>query len=144
VTEIDRLLEQHTTREIANILNQRALLSGTNQAFTGNMVIGIQQRYGLRPRRDRLRQAGLLTQHEMAEILGVSQGTVSRRCKRGLIKGYVYNDRGDSLYEDPGAEPMYDARGRILRGRRKLTQVAHGRSSAVRAERSFGRTRSTH
>jgi Sigma-70, region 4 len=143
VAEIDRLLEQRTTREIANILNQRALLSGTNQAFTGNMVIGIQQRYGLRPRRDRLRQAGVLTQQEVAEILGISQGTVSRRCKRGLIKGHVYNDRGDSLYEDPGSEPMYDARGRILRGRRKLTQVANGSSSAVRGERSFGRTRST-
>ena len=144
VTEIDRLLEQHTTREIANILNQRGLLSGTDQTFTGNMVIGIQQRYGLRPRRDRLRQAGLLTQHEVADILGISQGTVSRRCKRGLIKGHVYNDRGDSLYERPGSAPMYDSRGRILSSRRKPTQVTHGSSSAVGGERSFGRTRSTH
>ena len=55
----DWLLELHTTREIANILNERGLSSGTNQAFTGNMVIGILQRYGLKPRRDRLRETGL-------------------------------------------------------------------------------------
>jgi len=105
IVEIDRLLEQHTTREIANMLNERGLSSGTNQAFTGNMVIGILQRYGLKARRDRLRAAGLLTQREVAEILGISQGTVWRRCKRGSIRGHVYNDRGDSLYENPGSEP---------------------------------------
>ena len=84
VAEIDRLLELHTTREIANILNERGLSSGTNQAFTGNIVIGILQRYGLKPRRDRLRETGLMTQQEVADILGVSQGTVSRKCKRGF------------------------------------------------------------
>jgi DNA invertase Pin-like site-specific DNA recombinase len=120
VAEIDRLLELHTTGEIANILNKRGLSSGTNQAFTGNMVIGILQRYGLKARRDRLREAGLLTQQEVADILGVSQGTVSRRYKRALIKGHAYNDRGDSLYEIPGSEPMNDSPGRLLRGRRKL------------------------
>ena len=118
VAEIDRLLEQHTTREIANILNERGLSSGTNQAFTGNRVIGILQRYGLKPRRERLRQAGLLTQQEVAEILGVSEGTVSRKCKRGLIRGHVYNDRGDSLYENPVSGPMYDARGGVLQGKK--------------------------
>jgi hypothetical protein len=123
VAEIDRLLEQHTTREIANILNERGLSSGTNQAFTGNRVIGILQRYGLKPRRERLRQAGLLTQQEVAEILGVSEGTVSRKCKRGLIRGHVYNDRGDSLYENPVSGPMYDARGGVLQGKtNKITR----------------------
>ena len=39
--EIDRLLELHTTGEIANILNERGLSSGARiQVFTGNMVIG--------------------------------------------------------------------------------------------------------
>jgi DNA-binding transcriptional MocR family regulator len=96
--------------------------SGTNQAFTGNRMIGILQRYGLKPRRERLRQAGLVTQQEVAEILGVSQGTVSRRCKRGLIKGYVYNDRGDSLYENPGSGPMHGGRGGVLQG--KMNKIA--------------------
>ena len=62
VKEIDHLLDFHTTGEIANILNERGLSSGTNQTFIGNMVIGILQRYGLKPRRDRLRETGLLTQ----------------------------------------------------------------------------------
>jgi len=127
VAEIDRLLEQHTTREIATILNERGLSSGTNQTFSGNRVIGILQRYGLKPRRDRLREAGLLTQQEVAEILGVSQGTVSRRCKRGLIRGHVYNDRGDALYENPGARPTMTRVDGCFEA--KKDYVAHPRSN---------------
>jgi hypothetical protein len=118
VAEIERLLEQHTPREIAKILNERGLVSGTHQAFTGNMVIGIQQRYGLKTRYERLREEGLLTQRELADMLGVAQGTISRRCKFGLIRRRAYNDRGDSLYECPDPVPIYDSRGRILRDRR--------------------------
>lgn len=123
VAEMDRLTELHTPKEIAAILNERGSISGSGHTFNGLLVIGIQQRYSLKSRYDRLREKGLLTRREVAELLGISQVTVSKRCKRGLIRGYAYHDRGDSLYERPGPEPMYNLRGRVLRGRKKLIQV---------------------
>lgn len=61
ITEIDRLLEHHTHSEIAGILNERGLLSGDGRRFNRLIVGRIQTDYGLKPRYDRLREAGVLT-----------------------------------------------------------------------------------
>jgi hypothetical protein len=59
----------------------------------------IQERYGLKSRYDRLREAGYLTDEEMAKLLGVSPKTVAERRKRGLLKAARVNDRPKYLYE---------------------------------------------
>lgn len=123
VAEIDQLTNQQTPKKIAAILNERGLVSGTGHKFTALLVIGIQQRYGLKPLRERLREQGLLTPREVADRLGTSLDSVSRWRRKGLIRGHVYNDRGDVLCEDPGRGPMLDARGRVLPGRRGLRQT---------------------
>jgi hypothetical protein len=61
----------------------------------------IQQRYTLGRRYDRLREAGYLTDEEMAKLLGVSAKTVGERRKRGLLKAAAFNDRPEYLYERP-------------------------------------------
>ena len=61
----------------------------------------IQQRYGLKSRYDRLREAGYLTDEEMAKLLGVSPKTIAERRKRGLLKAAPVNDRPEYLYERP-------------------------------------------
>jgi len=73
LTAIDDLLNTHTSTEIAVILNQRGLTSGQDRPYTRIMVDRVIRGYHLRPRRDRLRNTGLLTLTEMAAELGVSK-----------------------------------------------------------------------
>jgi DNA invertase Pin-like site-specific DNA recombinase len=54
VREVDRLLDHHTETEIATILNDHGLRSGTGQAFTPMTVTNIRRNYGLRDRFQRL------------------------------------------------------------------------------------------
>ena len=79
VKEINRLLDQHTYRQIAATLNERALRSGQGKVFTSRIVAGIQRRYHLSPRYDRLRKAGMLTVAETAALLGDLEQVPRRR-----------------------------------------------------------------
>jgi DNA invertase Pin-like site-specific DNA recombinase len=99
--EIDRLLDDHTYDEIATILNDRGLFTRVGNPYGPVRIMRIQQRYGLKSRYDRLREAGYLTDEEMAKHLGVSPKTVAERRKRGLLKAAPVNDRPEYLYERP-------------------------------------------
>jgi DNA invertase Pin-like site-specific DNA recombinase len=101
VTEVDRLLEQHTEREIAAILNEKGLRSGTGQSFTLMTVINIRRHYGLRDRFQRMRALGLLTIEEIADRLGIVTSAVKDWRHKGLLKAHRYNDKGQCLYEPP-------------------------------------------
>jgi hypothetical protein len=68
VAEIDRLLEDHTDGEVAQILNERGVLSGTGRRFGGRRVRVIRRAYELRSRKARLRARGLLTLDEIARL----------------------------------------------------------------------------
>ena len=72
VAEMDRLLDYHTDREIATLLNQRGWKSGEGRTFTRRIVARIRRNYGLKSRYTRLREAGLLTLHEIAQRLSIS------------------------------------------------------------------------
>jgi hypothetical protein len=99
--EIDKLLNDHTYDEIATILNDRGLLTRLGNPYGPVRIMRIQERYGLKSRYDRLREAGHLTDEEMAKLLGVSPKTVAERRKRGLLKAVQVNDRPEYLYERP-------------------------------------------
>jgi DNA invertase Pin-like site-specific DNA recombinase len=99
VAEVDRLLDHHTYGEIATLLNQRKLRPGRGERFSSRIIARIRTCYALRPRYDRLRQAGMLTVTEMAERLRVNPKTVKVWCAHGLLKGFRYTDKGESLYE---------------------------------------------
>ncbi|MDQ1012173.1 hypothetical protein QFZ82_006658 [Streptomyces sp. V4I23] len=68
VAAIDTLLEDHTDAEIADILNQRGLTSGKGLPFHRLLVRDIRQDYQLTSRFDRLRDRGLLTAYQLAEL----------------------------------------------------------------------------
>jgi hypothetical protein len=61
VAAIDRLLDQHTPGQIADILNRRGVRSGAGTRFHRTMVQRLIQGYGLKDRYTRLREAGMLT-----------------------------------------------------------------------------------
>jgi len=103
VAEIDRLLEQHTEREIADILNQRDLRSGKGGQFRRNTVSNIRRRYGLKSRYERLRTRGMVSATELARLVGVSCQTVLRWRRDGAVQAHAYNDKNQCLY-DPAAQ----------------------------------------
>ena len=61
VAEVDRLLDNHTEAEIAELLNRKGLTSGTGKHFHRLIVRRIRSVYRLKTRYARLRARGLLT-----------------------------------------------------------------------------------
>jgi DNA invertase Pin-like site-specific DNA recombinase len=104
VSAIDTLLDEHTPAEIANILNQRGVVSGMSQPFHRLIVWNIIREYRLRDREQRLRNAGMLTLAEIAEHLNVHPLTVKRWRRASIITGHPYNDKGECLYPLPTSQ----------------------------------------
>ena len=102
IAEIDRLLDHHYEGEVAAILNERGMRPSVADSFTPLNVQRLRRQYDIKSRYDRLRQAGLLTQEEMASRLGVSVATVHRWRRQGRLKAVPYNGWKKYLYEPPG------------------------------------------
>jgi DNA invertase Pin-like site-specific DNA recombinase len=120
--EIDRLLDHHTEREIATILNQKGLSSGEGRPFHRGMIVHLRYAYHLRDRFTRLRAAGLLTAEEVADRLGIAVPSVKAWRYRGLLSAQRYNDKGQCLYEAPANDlPTKGAHKREYLQRNKLT-----------------------
>lgn len=86
VAEVDRLLEQHCDREIAEILNQRGLRTWEGKPFNLKKIAFIRAAYQLDSRHQRLRCRGMLTTHEVADQFNVSETAVHQWGREGLIK----------------------------------------------------------
>ena len=110
VTAIDRLLDEHTVGEIATLLNDRGLTSGTGKPFHRDIIAKIRRDYRPTDRHARLRARGLLDLHEIAKQLHVDWSTIKVWRNAGLLTAHRYNDRGECLYEQPGpgAPVKYD------------------------------------
>ena len=115
VAKIDELLGQHTEREIAAILNEQGFDSGWGKSFHTRIVARLRRHYGLKPRYDRLREAGLLTKEEIATRLGVATKTVEIWTHHGILRAHRYDDKNGRLYEDPGPNPPVKSQGLKLR-----------------------------
>jgi hypothetical protein len=136
VEEIDRLLDQYHELEIATILNKRGYRSGEGHLFSSYIVGRVRSRYGLKNRFDRLREAGLLTLQEMANLLGVSIGTVKTWKNHGLLAAQAYNDRDQCLYEHPGNNPPRKIQGLKgkLSNRSRLSTLVSDHANEVQYE----------
>lgn len=134
VNEIDQLLNHHTAAQIAVILNERGILSGAGKSFHPHLVARLVRRYGLKPRYDRLREAGLLTLQEMADALQISPTHVKIWNRHGLIHGYAYSDKNECLYEPPGADSPCKAQGTKLSLRRHDPNVVSDPAKEVQCE----------
>jgi DNA invertase Pin-like site-specific DNA recombinase len=104
VAEIDRLLEEHTDREIAELLNARGMRSGEDLPFESLMVRRIRIDYKLKTHYDRLRTRGLMTVADIARCLKVCEATIGDWRRAGLLKAHRYNDKGQYLYQRPAAD----------------------------------------
>lgn len=120
IAEIDRLMDDHTDKEIVDILNQRGTRSGQGRSFHSRVIARLRRDYQLKPRYDRLREKGLLTLAEISSRLNVPPLTIRTWKNHGLLKAYPANDKDAWLYEDPGADPPRKAQGVKLSKRRRF------------------------
>jgi DNA invertase Pin-like site-specific DNA recombinase len=104
IAEIDRLLDEHCDREVAEILNQQGYRTWQNLPFTRKKVEWIRGAHHLKSRFGRLREQGLLTAKEMSATLGIGETTVHEWARAGLLRRIVCDNRNHSLYE-----PLKDA-----------------------------------
>ena len=104
VDAIDELLGEHTDAQTAAILNERGLRSGHGHAFHAGIIIHIRNKHALPSRKQRLRDAGLLTAVELAEHLGVCSQTIKRWRAIGILHAELANDKGEHLYPLPGPD----------------------------------------
>jgi DNA invertase Pin-like site-specific DNA recombinase len=134
VEVIDRLLSGFTEGQIAEQLNQQGLRSGMGSSFCGRLVGQIRRAYGITSRYDRLRGAGMLTQAEIAEQLGIHPSTVRKWRDRGLLVAHTYNDKSECLYEAPGPNRPIKHHGIKLTDPRRFQSIAPERTDEVQHE----------
>lgn len=101
VAEIDQLLNAHTDKQIAEVLNERGRTSSDGSGFHHLMVRNIRLSYHLSSYRDRLRAAGYLTNKEVAAQLGMARSTVRYWRRKGWLTGIAINDKPEYLYVAP-------------------------------------------
>ena len=101
ISEIDRLLDAHCDREIADLLNDSGCRTWENKPFNLKKVAFIRQEYHLPSRYDRLRRQGLLTAREVAARFGIGQTAVHSWADQGLLTKHHYDSLNRCLYEVP-------------------------------------------
>jgi DNA invertase Pin-like site-specific DNA recombinase len=102
---IDKLLDEHTDKQIAEILNDKRYQSGKGGSFTRMTVRNVRISHQLRNLCTRLQERGLVPQEEMAARLQVTANTIKRWRRNGLLRAHAYDDKNRYLYEpvEPGA-----------------------------------------
>jgi hypothetical protein len=101
---IDKLLDEHTETEIAQLLNQQGLRSGRGLAFTPIMVYRLVREHHMATRDVRLRARGLLTTREMGQLIDSAPSQVNYWRCQGLLKGARLNEKNEYCYERPSPE----------------------------------------
>jgi DNA invertase Pin-like site-specific DNA recombinase len=98
---LDRLLDTHTDAETAAKLNAEGHRSGEGKPFTAGIVVHLRRANNLPSHADRLRAAGMLTRHEIADQLGVHLSTIKAWTRAGLLTSQRANDKNERLYQPP-------------------------------------------
>jgi DNA invertase Pin-like site-specific DNA recombinase len=112
VAEIDRLLNDMSDPQIAAELNRRGRRSSLDNPFTAWMVYCLRRSHGLKSRRERLRELGLLNAREVAELVGTKPLLVDYWREQELLKGTRLNEKNEYFYERPDAAAVQAIRER--------------------------------
>jgi DNA invertase Pin-like site-specific DNA recombinase len=111
LTALDRLLDDHTDAEAAELLNQDGHRSGEGKPFTARIVLHLRRANHLPSHAERLHAKGLLTLTEIAHQLGVHPTTIKRWHHAGLLHSRKANDKNEQLYQPPApSDPRLTAR----------------------------------
>jgi hypothetical protein len=99
--QIDRLLDEYTDAQVANVLNERGLLTGAGDAFDPASIHWVRFSAKLKSLKERLLAAGWETRRELSARLRVSRRTVSNWRLEGRLTARICNDAGEWLYWPP-------------------------------------------
>jgi DNA invertase Pin-like site-specific DNA recombinase len=100
---IAALARDHTDDQIAEILNERGIRTGTGRPFTGGRVDFLRRSRRIPGYYEHLRRAGLVTGEEIRTRTGISEGALRRLRRAGLVHA-VRCDRKHWLYENPSED----------------------------------------
>jgi DNA invertase Pin-like site-specific DNA recombinase len=118
IAEIDRLLDEYTEGEIAELLNQKGWRSSGGNAFTFHIVNHLRWRYRLKTRYERLHERGYLTAREIAPIIGSVASRVKYWRHVGVLTGLRHSEKEEYLYPHPTSQLVQEIhRRRGLRGK---------------------------
>ena len=101
IHEMDRLLNEHSEAEVAQILNERGWRSSTGQPFTLTLVQGLRRTYRLKSRFARLQEQGLLTARQIEDMLGPGTNRAKYWRQAGVLKVVKLNQHYKDLYQRP-------------------------------------------
>ena len=103
--EIDALLDEYTDAQVAHILNERGHHTGAGDAFDPVSVQWVRFSAKLKSLKERLLEAGMLTNKELSARLGVCRTTLARWRHEGRISARICNGVGEWLYWPPEQLP---------------------------------------
>ena len=106
VAEVDRLLDHHCDREVAEILNQRGLRTWEGKPFNLKKIAFIRTAYKLASRYERLRRRGMLTTREVAERFNVGETAVHEWGREGFIVKCYTDSLNRGLWEIPKGQTI--------------------------------------
>jgi DNA invertase Pin-like site-specific DNA recombinase len=106
VAEVDRLLDKHCDREIAELLNHLGRKTWEGKPFNLKKIACIRSAYKLPSRHERLRRHGLLTTREIAQRFDVSETAVHRWGREGLITRRYTDSLSRGLWEIPTGQTI--------------------------------------
>jgi hypothetical protein len=122
VAEVDRLLDHHCDREVAEILNQRGLQTWEGKPFNLKKIAFIRTAYKLASRYERLRRRGMLTTREVAARFNVGETAVYQWGREGIIIKCTTDSLNRGLWEIPQGHTIVKGCGG--RGARRARTVA--------------------
>jgi hypothetical protein len=101
IAELDRLLDEHSEAEVAQMLNERGWRSSTGQPFSLTLVQGLRRTYRLKSRFTRLQEQGLLTARQIEDMLGPGTNRAKYWRQAGVLKVVKLNQHYKDLYQRP-------------------------------------------
>jgi DNA invertase Pin-like site-specific DNA recombinase len=101
VVEVDQLLDRHCDREIAELFNERGLLTWQGAPFNLKKIAFIRDAYNLKSRRHRMIDRGMRTTDEMATLFDVAPTTIIQWGKQGLLTRHYTDNYNRGLWEIP-------------------------------------------
>ena len=124
VAEVDRLLDLHCDREIADILNQNGWHTWEAKPFNLKKIAFIRSAYKLLSRHERLRRRGMLTTREVAARFGVSETAVHEWGRQGLIRKCYTDSLNRGLWDIPSGQTIRKGYGGSAARQARLISIA--------------------